>query len=46
MEQPATLFEDTMLTLKDIRAIFGCGKRQAYELIHISGFPAMKLGGK
>ena len=23
MEQPATLFEDTMLTLKDIRAIFG-----------------------
>ena len=46
MEQPTSQFEDTLLTLKDIRVIFGCGKRQAYELIHIPGFPAMKLGGK
>lgn len=45
MEQPTTLFEDTMLTLKDIRAILGCGKRQTYELMHIPGFPAMELGG-
>ena len=35
-----------MLTMKDLQEIFGCGKRQAYELLHIPGFPAMKLGGK
>ncbi len=35
-----------MLTIKDLQMIFNCGKRQAYELLHIPGFPAMKLGGK
>ena len=44
-ERPHT-FENTMLTMKDLQEIFGCGKRQAYELFHIPGFPAMKLGGK
>lgn len=39
-------FTDTMLTMKDIQTIFGCGKRQTYELLHIPGFPAMKLGRK
>lgn len=39
-------FEDTMLTIKDLQMIFNCGKRQAYELLRIPGFPAMKLGGK
>ena len=37
---------DTMLSVKEVQAIFGCGKLQAYELLHILGFPAMKLGGK
>ena len=44
-KQPHT-FEDTMLTMKDLQEIFGRGKRQAYELLHIPVFPAMKLGGK
>lgn len=44
-KQPHT-FEDTMLTTQDLQEIFGCGKRQAYELLHIPGFPAMKLGGR
>lgn len=44
-KQPHT-FEDSMLTTKDLQEIFGCGKRQAYELLHIPGFPAMKLGGR
>lgn len=39
-------FTDTLLTMKDLQRIFGCGKRQAYELLQIPGFPAMKLGGK
>lgn len=39
-------FTDSLLTMKDIQSIFRCGKRQAYELLHIPGFPAMKLGGK
>lgn len=39
-------FEDTMLTIKDLQTIFNCGKRQAYELLRVPGFPAMKLGGK
>lgn len=39
-------FSDTLLTLQEVQEIFRCGKRQAYELLHIPGFPAMKLGGK
>lgn len=39
-------FADTLLNMKEIQTIFGCGKRQAYELLRIPGFPAMKLGGK
>lgn len=35
-----------MLTIKDLQTIFNCGKRQAYELLRVPGFPAMKLGGK
>lgn len=35
-----------MLTIKDLQTIFNCGKRKAYELLRVPGFPAMKLGGK
>lgn len=38
-------FSDTLLTLQEVQEIFRCGKRQTYELLHIPGFPAMKLGG-
>lgn len=39
-------FHDTILTVNDIQEIFGCGKRQDYELMRVPGFPAMKLGGR
>ena len=39
-------FEDKLLTIKDLQEIFHCGQRQTYELIHINGFPAMKIGRK
>ena len=39
-------FHDTILTVKEVQGILNCGKRQAYELMHIPGFPAMKLGRK
>lgn len=39
-------FHDTILTVKYIQEIFSCGKRQAYELMRVPGFPAIKLGGR
>lgn len=33
-----------MLTVKDVRILFDIGQRQAYELVHTEGFPAIKLG--
>ena len=39
-------FSDTLLTFQEVQEIFRCGKRQAYELLHVPGFPAMKLGGR
>ena len=39
-------FNDTLLTLHEVQEIFRCGKRQAYELVHVHGFPAIKMGGK
>jgi excisionase family DNA binding protein len=35
---------EKILTVKDIQAIFGCGKNQAYEIIHANGFPSFKIG--
>ena len=34
--------EIIMYNTRDIQNIFKCGKRQAYELIHTSGFPTIK----
>lgn len=34
-----------MLTVKDVKILFGIGQAQAYELVHSEGFPAMKVGG-
>lgn len=39
-------FGDTLLTLQEVQVIFHCGKRQAYELLYVPGFPAMKPGGR
>lgn len=34
-----------VLTVKDIKILFGIGQVQAYELVHSEDFPAMKVGG-
>ena len=33
-----------MYNTEDIMNIFRCGKRQAYELMHAPGFPAITIG--
>lgn len=33
-----------MLSVADIRSLFGIGQRQAYELVHTEGFPTLKIG--
>ena len=35
-----------MYTVKDIKEIFKCGQRQAYELMHTPGFPSIRLNTK
>jgi excisionase family DNA binding protein len=35
-----------MYTVKDIRNIFKCGLKQAYELVNASGFPSIRIGRK
>ncbi len=33
-----------MLTVYQLRSFLGIGQRQAYELTHTEGFPALKIG--
>lgn len=33
-----------LYTPKDIQEIFSCGKNQAYQIIHSSGFPKVQVG--
>ena len=35
-----------MYTAKDIKNMFKCGQRQAYELMHTPGFPSIRLNTK
>ena len=37
---------EKMLTVKDIQAIFKCGKNQAHEIVHAEGFPSIRIGRK
>lgn len=37
---------DRLLTCKDLQAVFSCGKDKAYQLMHSSGFPTIKVGGR
>lgn len=32
-----------LYTTKDIQNIFKCGRKKAYEIMHIKGFPAFKI---
>lgn len=36
--------ECRMLTAKDIKAIIGCSKNRAYELMHSRSFPSIQIG--
>ena len=36
----------TLYTVEDVRRIFGCGRKKAYQITHIPGFPSFKLDGK
>ncbi len=39
--------KDVMVTLYDavdIQKIFKCGRKRSYEIMHISGFPSIKIG--
>ena len=35
--------KEKMLAVKDIQAIFKCGKNQAYEIVHANGFPSIRI---
>ena len=38
------ILPDTILyTHKDIEVIFKCGRKKAYDIMHMSGFPSFKL---
>ena len=43
---PVDKYGDKILSVKDVRQIFGCGLRQAYEMVRASGFPSVKIGRK
>lgn len=38
--------EIKMLTVQEIQEIFKIGKRQAYTLVNLEGFPCIRLGNK
>lgn len=33
-------------TTKNIQEILGCGRKQAYEVMHIKDFPSFQIGNK
>lgn len=37
---------DRLLTVKDLQAVFSCGKDKVYQLMHSSGFPTIQVGGR
>lgn len=34
------------LTVKDLQSMLGIGRDRAYGLMHASGFPSIKIGGR
>lgn len=38
--------EITLYTPKDLQNIFGCGRKRAYEIMHIAGFPSCGFGDR
>jgi len=35
-----------LFTVKEIKTIFRCGRKQAYEIVNANGFPSIRIGGK
>jgi len=35
-----------MYNMADVKNIFNCGRRQAYEIANSNGFPKIKIGNK
>ena len=35
-----------LYTVKEIKNIFKCGQKQAYEIVNANGFPSIRIGGK
>ena len=33
-------------TTKNIQEILGCGRKQAYEIMHLKSFPSFQIGNK
>ena len=33
-------------TVADLQRVVGCGRRQAYEMVNMQGFPTIRLGRK
>lgn len=38
--------DPVLYTVQDIKRIFKCGQRQAYELVKTPGFPSFRVGTK
>ena len=38
--------DPVIYTVQDIKRIFKCGQRQAYELVKTPGFPSFRVGTK
>lgn len=34
-----------LLRIDDVRKVFKCGRKKAYQIMHIPGFPSFKLDG-
>lgn len=34
-----------LYTSKDIQAIFSCGRKKAYQIMHVPTFPTIKING-
>nr|DAL75873.1 MAG TPA: helix-turn-helix domain protein [Caudoviricetes sp.] len=39
-------YHDQLLTYKELMSMFHIGKGRAYELLHSSGFPTIRIGNR
>lgn len=46
LQRLAEIKDKIVLDTDDIKTIFNCGQRQAYEIMRLSSFPSFELGTK